>query len=359
MLNLVLWLMIGLLPTHTRCSIFINKQWNRIKIRFGPCSAYINTIPNAECLLEEIIYSGSTANIYLILYKKQVRLLKVQRNSNRSKFEIDFQNKCRTIAGVAKLYFCRELKHHMLMVLQFGSRGSLEHLIMNDSKFSDQDFILKVLSKLVESVDLMHKQGIVHHDLNPRNIVFDKDYHPLIIDLNSSRKVDQLDDIKGPIEFRAPEAFGVTHLSFRPSYDVYSLGITLYFMLFKHYPFVKRPFKKEIIFDEVYLLHPVRKFFVILLQKMLTFRTKRICLNQIKDMLELERVRINKDGPKNTFFIRNYKFAFGSEQLVKVSSYEATYFWSKFVIWNNLRFFFVFLSIMLVFLWRFVQYIFN
>ncbi|MBQ8480881.1 MAG: hypothetical protein IJ503_10930 [Akkermansia sp.] len=35
-----------------------------------------------------------------------------------------------------------------------------------------------VLQKLLESLDYLHGQGVLHRDINPSNIILQKHYHP-------------------------------------------------------------------------------------------------------------------------------------------------------------------------------------
>ena len=349
-----LFILLTILPKkHT--SIIINKQWRSIKNRLGTCSDFINLIPHSKCLLEESIFSGSTSNIFLITFHGQVRILKVQHPTTRSKEELDFLKLTEDTPNVNRLYFCREKRSFFLMVLDFGSRRSLENLVLNDPKFQDQDFLLDTFETILRTVTELHNKLVLHQDLNPRNIVFDEDYRPIIIDFNTAREMFQNGSIKGPLECRPPETFGLVAIFFQPSYDVYSLGVTLYFMLFGRYPFVQYT-ANYIHFDQVYLPLGVEKVFGDLLLKMLAPLSKRGSTQELLQIIEESKLKSPLAG---ALVLENRKFYFGGDSLESVSDFEILIFNVKYVFWGKLKLFLIIFVVVILFVWKLWRNIFD
>ena len=331
-----------------------NKHWNSLVSRFGECERYISHIPDASCLESKSIISGSTSNIFLIKHDNQVRILKVQRSVRRSKIELEYLLKFENIPGVIKLFHYREISHYMLLVLQFGSRGTLEHLILNDSKFADQSLVIDVLGKLVDIVSRVHSMSVVHCDVNPRNIVFDEHYNPILIDFNISRDMLVEGRVKGRAEFKAPEIYDLDKALFRPELDVYSLGVTLYFMLYKHYPFSKNAFGR-LTFSDVYLSPPLSEFFVQIFPKMLTRKEHRINLDKIRESIqEFKANKMSSGSFKMTS--KFYKFGYDSGQLIPVGKVEYWMFLVRHIFFSNftlsISLIFGLFTIFFVFIWK-------
>jgi len=94
---------------------------------------------------------------------------------------------------------------------------------------------------LAALIDL-HRQGVVHRDVRPKNLLYDKkNRHLLLIGLGSSH-IDQLGDqtgepraASGAMTYVAPEVLAGAHAT--PRSDIYAAGVTLYRMLTGRYPY--------------------------------------------------------------------------------------------------------------------------
>jgi serine/threonine protein kinase len=101
---------------------------------------------------------------------------------------------------------------------------------------------LRIMSRLCEAVDYLHRQGIVHYDLKPGNVALCDDGSVRLIDLGMAHAL-----VKGRFslsassppfatsEYVAPEQ--ISRRRGQPSVDIYALGAMLYEMLTGHPPF--------------------------------------------------------------------------------------------------------------------------
>lgn len=105
---------------------------------------------------------------------------------------------------------------------------------------------LNIIKKVAEGLQEAHKMGILHRDINPSNIMVEKDengeYKPYIMDFGLAKEVaepsvTQDGMIMGTLFYMSPEqARGLNKEMDRRS-DIYSLGATLYEILSGEPPF--------------------------------------------------------------------------------------------------------------------------
>ena len=102
---------------------------------------------------------------------------------------------------------------------------TLLYLLEND-KFTKKD-ISRLAVWLVYAVGILHKNGIVHGDIKPANIIICPDGSLKLIDFGVSKLygVSGEKDYFGTLGYAAPEQFTADDVDFRT--DIYSLGVTL------------------------------------------------------------------------------------------------------------------------------------
>jgi transcriptional regulator with XRE-family HTH domain len=101
------------------------------------------------------------------------------------------------------------------------------------------DFLLQFATEMLEVLEFIHSSSRIHRDLKPTNISLDKDGrirlldYGLILDLNASQ-ITTADRFVGTYQYAAPETIFETDHDKRYSSksDLYSLGATLYFLLY-------------------------------------------------------------------------------------------------------------------------------
>ncbi len=100
---------------------------------------------------------------------------------------------------------------------------------------------LWIARQVAEGLGALHRGGWIHGDVNPTNIVVNRQGHATLIDLGFARLENEsigenVRALMATLKYAAPEAFLCTRRENAQS-DLYSLGVTLYEMLTGHVPF--------------------------------------------------------------------------------------------------------------------------
>ena len=101
-----------------------------------------------------------------------------------------------------------------------------------------------IFKQLLEAVQNVHEKGIAHKDIKPENVLLTENQTVTLIDLSSAEVMidGRIFDAQGTVHFSPPELFRVSESEHVRSFDgakrdIWSLGMTLFVMLFGLFPF--------------------------------------------------------------------------------------------------------------------------
>ncbi|XP_062840934.1 myosin light chain kinase, smooth muscle [Trichomycterus rosablanca] len=131
-------------------------------------------------------------------------------------------------------------KPEIVMVMEFIAGGELFERIVDDNFVHTELACVDYMRQILQGVQYMHQQNIVHLDLKPENIVCENrtGFRIKIIDFGLARKLDPSTSLKvmqGTPEFVAPEV-----INFEPvclAADMWSIGVICYILLSGESPF--------------------------------------------------------------------------------------------------------------------------
>ena len=122
--------------------------------------------------------------------------------------------------------------------------------------------IINISLQIINGIACLHKYGIIHRDIKTTNILIENsidnkyDNKVKVIDFGLSRVLGKNEfslDPYGSLCFKAPEL--IKHLPYNFKVDVWAIGITIYYLIFRVLPFEKgnkQQIKESIVNDNLH-----------------------------------------------------------------------------------------------------------
>lgn len=196
--------------------------------------------------IKELIYNGKKSLVYrgVRIADGKLVILKVL-NANSS--DASDLERFREEFSTAKSFFDSlelvEIENSLCIVMDDIGGLSLDQI--NYKKSMKPQQFLKLAISIVEKIDDIHKNHVIHKDINPSNIVWNQQIDKVeVIDFGISTKqkrenpeTSDLDLLVGTLAYMSPEQTGRINKSVDYRTDYYSLGVTLYEILTGKHPF--------------------------------------------------------------------------------------------------------------------------
>ena len=143
--------------------------------------------------------------------------------------------------NVINLKYTSESNEEIFIVTELIEDGDFFNFISNKPCFKE-DQLKKIIRQLLEGIAYLHEFGIVHCDIKPENILYDKTTGNIVklTDFGLSRMVfsnENITDVCGTISYVAPEI--LTQQGHRMESDLWSVGIIMYLLSHGRLPFDK------------------------------------------------------------------------------------------------------------------------
>ena len=125
------------------------------------------------------------------------------------------------------------------LVMRYLRGGSLRERLAHG--FFSPDDAARLLDQVSLALEAAHRQGVVHRDVKPANILFDEDDNAYLTDFGIARDLEvadatSRDSTPSPLAYYlSPEEIGGDTVT--PRTDIYSLGVVLFEMLAGRHPF--------------------------------------------------------------------------------------------------------------------------
>lgn len=137
------------------------------------------------------------------------------------------------IVGVHRIFEDNETAYMVLDLIQ--GRDLLS--VINDKRESlKPDQIKEILIKVLDAVELVHRNDLLHRDISPDNILLDKWGSPVLIDFGAareeaSRETRAISTVLIVKDGYSPQEFYFAGGKQGPSSDLYALGATFYHLI--------------------------------------------------------------------------------------------------------------------------------
>lgn len=210
------------------------------------CSSAVAYLQEYACNDQEFFGKGASGEAFLVHKDDKKYILKAQKVTEpddraQALTDLKYLMLFRGLPYLAQLVESKQTPEYLFEVLEFGENGNLENFYeRRKDLFENWRSILEFFLKILKGVAIMHSKKVVHADIKFANIVINKDVDPILIDFDLSVQADTENYGRGTAEYMDPvimEAWGRKKTVYNQFRDIYSLGVTLYYLSQNRYPF--------------------------------------------------------------------------------------------------------------------------
>jgi serine/threonine protein kinase len=137
-------------------------------------------------------------------------------------------------AHIIPLYEIGFHEENPFLVYQFYKGEQLKQQLQREGKLKQYDAV-KIINQVLDGIGYAHGNKIIHRDLNPSNLLINKEGNVRIMDFGISVVSGTMTAstvVTGTVNYLAPEQLTNSELS--PSVDIFACGLILYEMLTGH-----------------------------------------------------------------------------------------------------------------------------
>ncbi|KAL4500117.1 hypothetical protein ABPG73_011225 [Tetrahymena malaccensis] len=145
--------------------------------------------------------------------------------------------------NIVKFIDAKKTKDFMYLIMEFCNEGSIEDLIL--SQKVPENEVLDYFKQICKAFRELNNKNILHGDVKPSNILLHNSQCKLA-DFGVSKTIDKKSEnttMRGTPFFMAPQL--LNNQPYTTKSDIWSLGITLFFMLFKRLPWEEKVQKQH------------------------------------------------------------------------------------------------------------------
>lgn len=204
------------------------------------CSEVIKYFPGWFCAQEGYFGEGGNGITFIVNNGTETEyMLKVQKD--RSDRGVNALLQLRSHQYIIEVINSEYIKNHLIVIIEFADFGNLKsYMRKHKEQFKNETFVLDIFDRIVQGIQHVHANNITHADIKLGNIVVDKYHDPKIIDFDLCVHNNEKKGGRGTSQYMAPEVYKAWASSkryYNGKEDVYSLGVTLYYLLQNGYPF--------------------------------------------------------------------------------------------------------------------------
>ena len=116
-----------------------------------------------------------------IIKEKKVKYVNIEK---------DTLNRLTDHPGVVRLYYTFQDERSLYFVLDLASGGELLGVLKRIGTF-DEECTRFYGAQILDTIDYMHRRGVIHRDLKPENVLLDSHMHVKITDFGTAKILDQ------------------------------------------------------------------------------------------------------------------------------------------------------------------------
>ena len=152
--------------------------------------------------------------------------------------------------NIIKTYSITEDPKKFYIIMEYCEKGELFNYIIKNKRLKENEASF-FFYQIINGIEYIHSKNIVHRDMKPENILLNKDNLIKIIDFGLSNYYNEnmlLSTLCGSPSYSSPELLsGEKYNGF--SVDIWSIGVTLYAMIYGCLPFGDK--NNKILFKKI------------------------------------------------------------------------------------------------------------
>ncbi|MFO7610484.1 MAG: serine/threonine-protein kinase [Candidatus Krumholzibacteriia bacterium] len=191
--------------------------------------------------------AGGMASVYLASHRDVPNLRTVLKELSDPQLADRFRREADKLAlldghrGICQIKHFFEAGGQFYIVMEYIEGPNLDELVRSDDP-PDLPRVLDIARSVLSTLDFAHQQGVVHRDIKPTNIMIDRRGEVKIIDFGIAKgaadpDLTQVGASLGSPRYMAPEQFNPAGPIDWVRCDVYAVGVTLYYLLTRDFPF--------------------------------------------------------------------------------------------------------------------------
>ncbi|MDO4766173.1 MAG: serine/threonine-protein kinase [Eubacteriales bacterium] len=188
----------------------------------------------------ECLHKNKSNQVFLVEHislgsKRIIKKMKKEKNFQLSEVEV---LKKLMHFNIPKIIDVMEDEEDLYLIREYAEGKDLEAHLAERGRFPEEELVA-IAGQLADALQYLHEgldRPLIYRDLKPENIILDDKGHLSLIDFGiarfsgEERKQDTM--FLGTKAYASPEQFGV--LKSDEKSDIYSFGMTLYYLLGKH-----------------------------------------------------------------------------------------------------------------------------
>ena len=207
----------------------------------------LNTLFDKRYRIMRNLGSGGMANVYLAEDQELGRRVAIKilndRHAGDEQFIERFRREAKNAAGlshpnIVSIYDRGEAEGTYYIAMEYLDGRSLKELILSRGP-APTSVAVDYARQILAALRFAHRNGLVHRDIKPHNVLVDAEGHVKVTDFGIARagasQMTEEGSIIGTAQYLSPEQARGTTVD--QTSDLYSLGIVLYEMLTGQVPF--------------------------------------------------------------------------------------------------------------------------
>lgn len=135
------------------------------------------------------ISSGTFSNVYKIMYKNELCILKEENKDMFSlKNEINIYIQLINVNNIAKILDYCTNNEKRVIILKYYDLDLFSYRRKNFGNIYYRENIYRIIKIIINTINNIHKNSILHRDIKPKNICIDNINNPIIIDFGLSKR---------------------------------------------------------------------------------------------------------------------------------------------------------------------------